>query len=177
MNKMFGSFLWLTLTSSAMSHSFAVPDNTVTAKVMALKDYESAMVKIKADNQVAVAECAKRTGPTAAACKIQAGAKHDAAAQDAKVILDRASEAFPLPDKERKKASDDAQARAKVAYDVAKAQIASTHRSANTECSILHGDARKTCRTEVSARTAEAEAQAQYLYKRDIARAKSIAPP
>ena len=188
MNKMYGSFLWLTLTSSVMLYSFAAPASTGTAKVMALKDYESAKVmalkdyesakvKIQADNQVAMAECAKRTGPTAAACEIQAQAKHDAADKDAKVIYDRASEAFPLPDKDRKKASDDARARAKADYDVAKALITSTHRAANAECSTLSGDARKACRTEVSARTAEAEVQAKYLYKRDIARAKSIALP
>jgi hypothetical protein len=144
---------------------------------MALKDYESAMAKIKADNHVAMAECANRTGPAAAACKIQTEAKHEAAAQDAKVILDRTSEALPLPDKERKKSSEDAQARAKVAFDVAKARITNTHHAANAECSALHGEARKVCTAEVSARTAEAEVQAKYLYKRDIARAKSIASP
>ncbi|MET0962703.1 MAG: hypothetical protein ABWY05_07780 [Noviherbaspirillum sp.] len=177
MNKMFGNFLCLLLTSSLMPYAFAAPDSPVTAKVMALKDYESAKVKIQADNQAAMAECAKLTGPTAAACKIQAHAKHDAADNDAKIILDRASETPALSDKERKKASDDARARAKADYDIAKARITSAHRAANTECSMLRGDAREACRAEVSARTADAEAQAKYLYTRDIVRAKSIAPP
>lgn len=147
------------------------------AKDTALKDYDSAKVKIEADDLAAMVECARRTGPTAAACKIQAQAKDDAAGKDAKVVLDRATETFSLPDNERKKTSDDARVRAKADYGVAKVRITSADRAARTVCSTLRRNARAACKADVSARTTAAEAQAKYLYTRDRARAKSIAPP
>lgn len=172
---MFCGFLWLLSISTFSPCSFAASDSGTAEKALARKDYESAKLKIKAENQAEMDQCAKRTGPMATACTIQAQAKRDAANEDADVMLDRAGRPPPLPDKERGKMSKDARDRAKADYGVAKARVMKTQRAANAACSTLEGDVRKTCMNEVSIRTANAKAQAKYLYKRDMLRAKAIA--
>jgi hypothetical protein len=147
------------------------------AKSVAKKDYVSAQAKILQDYKYATDQCSKRNGPAERACKIQALAARDAAEEDAKVAVDRAGYTVPLPDSDRKKASDDARARAKDDYKAAVAKVMQAGRSANTECSKLDGQDRKICANEVATRTANAKRHTKYNYARDIERAKAMRVP
>jgi hypothetical protein len=159
--------------SSASAQSTAVDNARSTAK----KDYVSAQAKILQDYKYAIDQCSKWTGPGEKACKIQAQAKREADEEDAKLTVDRAGYAIPLPDQARKKASDEARARAKNDHKVAIGKVDRTDRIANTECSKLDGPDRKTCVNEVATRTANAKRQAKYNYAREMDRAKATAGP
>ncbi|MFS0756132.1 hypothetical protein ABC383_15720 [Noviherbaspirillum sp. 1P10PC] len=179
MKRFLYSILLLLLAHFGFLDSLAAAQLTdaENAKTVAKRDYVSAQAKILQDYKHATDECSKRTGPAEKECKIQALATRDAAEEDAKVAVDRPGYTVPLPDHDRKKASDDARARAKEDYKVALAKVMHADRSANMECSKLDGQDRKTCATEVATRTANAKRHAEYNYGRDIERAKAMKVP
>jgi hypothetical protein len=161
-------------TLQAFSADAAAASMTEQAKEMAQKDYQSAMAKIESGNKADMLECAKRRGPAAKACEIQANGKRAAAEDQAKLARESAGAEPPASDAERKKAAKNATRVAEISYGMDKARIATEAKQAHVQCSELKSEERSKCNAEVALRTDEANREAKSSYDRSVAKAKGI---
>lgn len=158
-------------------NAIAASSDEEKAKALAQKDYQSAQARIEANDWAAMDECAKRQGPAANACMIQAHGKRLRAEAEAKATVTRAGKTSPLPRADARKAAQAAVAKAKADKKSANQKIAAERRAASAECSKLTGTDRKACIREVDARRNEARDWAKARYKRSVLEAKSMTAP
>ena len=155
-------------------NAIAASSDEGKAKALAQKDYQSAQARIQANDRAAMDECAKRQGPAANACMIQAHGKRLRAEEEAKATVARAGKTSPLPTADAQKAARAAIAKAKADKKAATQKIAAERRAARAECAKLTSTDRKACIREVNARRNEAQDWAEARHKRSILDAKSI---
>jgi colicin import membrane protein len=147
------------------------------AKALARKDYQLAQARIEAHDRAAMDECAKRGGPAANACMIQAHGKRLRDEEEAKATVARAGATPPLPTADAQKAARAAVAKAKADKKAADQKIAAERHAARAECAKLKGVDRKACIREVDVRRNDAKDWAEARYKRSILEAKSMTAP
>lgn len=167
--------LFMAVFCAATLHATAADERV--ARTMAGKDYQVSLEKIRADELAALGECAKKPGPAANACMVQANGKRMRAEQEAKEKMDRVGQAAPLPDAQTKVASKTAIEAAKKNRSTTGKSIDAETKTAKTECRRLSGDQRTACMEDVAKRRQDAADWADALYKKARSDAKSMKAP